>query len=300
MIESRMIGEVKVTRIHEYAAPSHDPKFLFPTADQSLLEENKEMLAPHHWIPHMNKLIVSIQFWVVHAGNNIIVIDTGVGNFKPRPEIPRMHMLNNLITEWMTAADAPPEKVTHVVITHLHSDHVGWNTIWKDNRWTPTFPNAKYYLPKEDFDFCHEGKNKEPGVIDVFGDSFFDSVMPVFNEGLVEFIQPFSEIADCLRVEPAPGHSPGQVTFSVSSQGEEAIFCGDVFHSPLQIVRPEINSGYCIWPEIAQKTRMECLNKAVGREALLLPVHFGDPYCGYIRKQNDGFIFEPSDQWNRV
>lgn len=300
MIESRMIGEIKVTRIHEYAAPSHDPKFLFPEADQSLLEKNQATLAPHHWIPHMNKLIVSIQFWVVHAGNNIIVIDTGVGNFKPRPEIPRMHMLNNLITEWMTAAGAPPEKVTHVVITHLHSDHVGWNTIWKDNRWTPTFPNAKYYLPKEDFDFCHQGKNKEPGVIDVFGDSFFDSVMPVFDEGLVEFIQPYTEIADCLRVEPAPGHSPGQVTFSVRSQGEEAIFCGDVFHSPLQILHPEINSGYCIWPEIARKSRLECLTKAVEREALILPVHFGDPYCGYIRKQDQGFIFEPSDQWQRV
>lgn len=300
MIESRMIGEVKVTRIHEYAAPSHDPKFLFPEAEQSLLEKNKATLAPHHWIPHMNKLIVSIQFWVVHAGNNIIVIDTGVGNFKPRPEIPRMHMLNNLITEWMTAADAPPDKVTHVVITHLHSDHVGWNTIWKDNRWTPTFPNAKYYLPKEDFDFCREGKNKAPGVIDVFGDSFFDSVMPVFDEGLVEFIQPYKEIADCLRVEPAPGHSPGQVTFSVRSQGEEAIFCGDVFHSPLQILHPEINSGYCIWPEVARKSRMECLTKAVEREALILPVHFGDPYCGYIRKQDQGFIFEPSDQWHRV
>ena len=300
MIESRMIGEVKVTRIHEYAAPSHDPKFLFPEAEQGLLEKNKATLAPHHWIPHMNKLIVSIQFWVVHAGNNIIVIDTGVGNFKPRPEIPRMHMLNNLITEWMTAADAPPDKVTHVVITHLHSDHVGWNTIWKDNRWTPTFPNAKYYLPKEDFDFCREGKNKAPGVIDVFGDSFFDSVMPVFDEGLVEFIQPYKEIADCLRVEPAPGHSPGQVTFSVRSQGEEAIFCGDVFHSPLQILHPEINSGYCIWPEVARKSRMECLTKAVEREALILPVHFGDPYCGYIRKQDQGFIFEPSDQWHRV
>lgn len=148
MIESRMIGQIKVTRIHEYAAPSHDPKFLFPTADQSLFEANKDLLAPHHWIPEMNKLIVSIQFWVVHAGNHIIVIDTGVGNLKPRPEIPRMHMLNNMITEWMTAAGAPPEKVTHVVITHLHSDHVGWNTIWKDNRWTPTFPNAQYYLPK--------------------------------------------------------------------------------------------------------------------------------------------------------
>ena len=108
MIESRMIGEVKVTRIHEYAGPTHDPAFLFPTAEQDLFEMHKDVLAPHHWIPQMNKLIVSIQFWVVHAGDNIIVIDTGVGNRKERPDIPRMHMLNNLIQEWMTAAGAPP------------------------------------------------------------------------------------------------------------------------------------------------------------------------------------------------
>ncbi|CAM5185912.1 hypothetical protein OURE66S_01145 [Oligella ureolytica] len=300
MIESRMIGDLKVTRIHEYAGPTHDPAFLFPTVEQAVFEENKALLAPHHWIPQMNKLIVSIQFWVLHAGDNIIVIDTGVGNFKERPEIPRMHMLNNLITEWMTAAGAPPEKVTHVVLTHLHANHVGWNTVWKDNRWTPTFPNAKYYVPKDDFDFCFEGKNKESGVIDVFGESFFDSVMPVYNEGLVEFIQPHKEIADCLVVEPAPGHSPGQVTFRVRSQGEEAIFSGDVFHSPLQIVRPEVNSGYCIWPDVAIRTRHECLERAVTREALVIPVHFGAPYCGYIRRDGNNYLFEPSDGWDSV
>lgn len=211
-----------------------------------------------------------------------------------------MHRLNNLIQEWMTAAGAPPEKVTHVVITHLHSDHVGWNTVWKDNRWTPTFPNATYYLPKDDFDFCSEGKNKAPGVVDVFGDSFFDSVMPVYDAGLVKFLTPNTEIADCLTVESAPGHSPGQVVFSVRSQGETALFSGDIFHSPLQILRPEINSGYCIWPDIARKTRIDCLNQVADSGALLLPVHFGQPYCGYVRRQGDGFLFEPSDKWTSI
>ncbi|MFA5702173.1 MAG: MBL fold metallo-hydrolase [Advenella sp.] len=292
-MQVKQIGDIRVTRIQEYSAPSHDPKFLLPEMDQQALEENESWMAPNHWIPHMNKLIVTIQLWVVHAGSNIIVVDTGVGNFKNRQDIPRMHMLNNLILEWLEAAGAPPEKVTHVVLTHLHSDHVGWNTRWVDNRWTPTFPNAKYYIPEQDFRFCEQGKNKEE-KIDVFGESFNDSVMPIVNEGLSVMIRPGMEIADCLQVEDAAGHSPGQVAFRIRSQGEEAVFSGDIFHSPMQIVRPEINSGYCIYPDVARNTRYEFLNKAADTGSLILPVHFGDPYCGYIRRNGNGFSFEPS------
>lgn len=292
-MQIKQIGDIRVTRIQEYSAPSHDPKFLLPEMDQQALAENESWMAPNHWIPHMNKLIVTIQLWVVHAGSNIIVVDTGVGNFKNRQDIPRMHMLNNLILEWLEAAGAPPEKVTHVVLTHLHSDHVGWNTRWVDNRWTPTFPNAKYYIPEQDFRFCEQGKNKEE-KIDVFGESFNDSVMPIVNEGLSVMIRPGMEIADCLQVEDAAGHSPGQVAFRIRSQGEEAVFSGDIFHSPMQIVKPEINSGYCIYPDVARNTRYEFLNKAADTGSLILPVHFGDPYCGYIRRNGQGFSFEPS------
>jgi glyoxylase-like metal-dependent hydrolase (beta-lactamase superfamily II) len=294
MMQSRMIGEVKVTRILEYAGPTHDPSFLFPDLNAAELEQYRGTLAPHHWMPHMNKMIVSIQLWVVHAGDEIIVVDTGVGNFKPRPGIPRMHMLNGLVREWLTAAGASPEKVTQVVLTHLHADHVGWNTIWQDDRWTPTFPNARYHLPKQDFLFCKEGKNKEPGVIDVFGDSFFDSVMPIVDEGLADMIEAPDEIAGCLRVEAAPGHSPGQVAFVIRSRGEEGVFCGDILHSPLQILRPEINSGYCIWADTARSTRWTFLERAAQREALIMPVHFGVPHCGYVRREGNGFRFEPA------
>jgi glyoxylase-like metal-dependent hydrolase (beta-lactamase superfamily II) len=292
-MQSRMIGDVRITRIHEYGGPTHLPSFLFPELPPGALQTHQALMAPNHWVPHMNKLIVTIQFWVVHAGPHIIVVDTGVGNRKPREQIPRMHMLNTLVVEWLEAAGAAPDRVTHVVLTHLHADHVGWCTVWKDERWTPTFPNAKYYVPKDDFLFCETGRNKQEGM-DVFGASFFDSVMPIVDAGLVELISPGMEIADCLQVEAASGHSPGQVMFRIRSRAEEALFCGDVVHSPIQIVRPEINSGYCLWPDVARRTRYEFLEEAAKREALVLPVHFGDPYCGYIRKEPDGFRFEPA------
>ncbi len=292
-MQVKKIGDVTVTRIQEYSGPTHPPAFLFPDLDRTDLEENQGLMAPRHWVPHMNKLVVTIQLWVVHAGDNIIVVDTGVGNFKQRTDIPRMHMLNNLVLEWLEAAGAPPEKVTHVALTHLHADHVGWNTRWVDNRWTPTFPNAKYYIPEADFQFCESGRNKVEGM-DVFGASFDDSVMPIVQEGLAVMMRPGMEIADCLQVIDAAGHSPGQVAFRVRSRGEEAVFSGDIFHSPIQIVKPEINSGYCLYPDMARNTRYEFLKQTAKSGALMLPVHFGDPYFGFIRAEGNGFRFEPA------
>lgn len=292
-MDVKKIGDVTLTRIQEYSGPTHPPAFLFPDLRRGDLDDNSDFMAPNHWVPHMNKLVVTIQLWVVHAGDNIIVVDTGVGNFKQRTDIPRMHMLNNLILEWLEAAGAPADKVTHVALTHLHADHVGWNTRWVDNRWTPTFPNAKYYIPEVDFRFCESGRNKSEGM-DVFGASFDDSVMPIVQEGLAAMMKPGMEIADCLEVIDAAGHSPGQVAFRLRSGGEEAVFSGDIFHSPIQIVKPEINSGYCIYPDQARNTRYTFLKDMAKSGALMLPVHFGDPYFGFIRAEGEGFRFEPA------
>ena len=145
-----------------------------------MLQANTAWLAPEHWVPHMNRLVLSVQFWIVHSGSDIIVIDTGVGNLKPRAGFARMNRLNTLVPEWLEAAGASPDKVTHVALTHLHIDHVGWCTTWKDGRWTPTFPNATYHFPKEDFRFCESGAHLSLDL-DVFGASFLDSVMPIVD-----------------------------------------------------------------------------------------------------------------------
>lgn len=295
-MQTKKIGDITITRIHEYSGPTHAPSFLLPDMDEDVLAQNAGLMAPNHWVPHMNKLVVTIQLWVIHAGTNIIVVDTGVGNFKSRADIPRMHMLNSLVAEWLEAAGAPLDKVTHVALTHLHSDHVGWNTRWLDSRWTPTFPNARYYVPDVDFAFCKQGRNKEQ-AIDVFGSSFDDSVMPIVNEGLAVMMRPGMEIADCLQVLDAAGHSPGQVAFRIRSRGEEAIFTGDVMHSPIQIVRPEFNSGYCFHQDDARNTRYQFLKEAASSGSLILPVHFGEPHFGYVRAEGSGFTFEPG-KWD--
>lgn len=290
MIQSRQIGDARVTRVLEYSGPTHDPAFLFPDLPQAELDAAASWLAPHHYVSHMNRLIVTIQLWVVHAGGNVIVIDTGVGNGKPRAAA-RMNMLNGLVLPWLEAAGAAPHQVTHVVHTHLHSDHVGWNTTNIDGRWAPTFPNARYLVPKTDFDYYKDALAREPDPI--IDNAFADSVLPLVEAGLVDLVTDDArDVAGCLDVEPAPGHSPGMLTYRLRSNGEEGIFSADVMHSPLQIDKPLLNTRYCIFPDKARESRANLLARAVEREALIMPMHFGAPHCGYIRRQGDGFRFE--------
>src|ERR1043166_818101 len=140
MIHHHTVGDARVTGVIEYSGPTHPPEFLYPAVNQAerdtVLKTNARWLAPNHYVPHMDRLIVTIQLWVVHVGGNVIVIDTGVGNRKARPA-ERMDRLNTLVMPWLEAADAGPEQVTHVVMTHMHTDHVGWHTVEKDGRGMP-------------------------------------------------------------------------------------------------------------------------------------------------------------------
>lgn len=290
MISTWKIGDITVTGLVEFFGPTHDPQVLFPTFERSALEENRAWLADRYWYPHMDRLVVAIQFWIVHAGCNVILIDTGFGNGKTRATA-RANNLNTIVPVWLEAAGAHPDQVTHVVMTHLHSDHVGWNTKLEGGRWVPTFPNARYFMPLQDFQFFKQfnetGKAKDGG-------SFYDSVMPVLGAGLVDFIDRQKEIADCLRVVPAFGHSPGQLNYWIESQGEQAVFCGDVLHHPIQIVRPDWNTIVDILPDDARRARADFLGKAAATGALVMPGHFGKPHAGYVRRQGDGYRFEPA------
>ena len=295
MIHHHAIGDARVTGVIEYSGPTHDPAFLYPAVDKAerdaVLQANASWLAPNHYVPHMDRLIVTIQLWVVQAGGNTIVIDTGVGNRKPRAA-ERMDRLNTLVMPWLESIGAGPQQVTHVVMTHLHTDHVGWNTVEKDGRWAPTFPKARYLFPKDEFDYWKGLYDK--GDKDVNQGSFADSVLPVLDAGLGDFMDGTAEVAGCLAPEPVPGHAPGMLSFRLRSRGEEGLFCADILHNAIQIVRPDWNDRYCLWPDKALESRAAGLKRACERGALLMPMHLGAPYCGYVRRQGDGYRFEPA------
>jgi glyoxylase-like metal-dependent hydrolase (beta-lactamase superfamily II) len=227
----------------------------------------------------------------VKAGGNTIVIDTGVGNRKPRAAAARMDRLNTLVMPWLESIGAGPNEVTHVVMTHMHTDHVGWNTVEQDGKWVPTFPQARYLFPKDEYDYWKAEFNKDKGTNQ---GSFEDSVVPVVEAGMAEFMDGKSEVAGCLTPEPVPGHAPGMLSFRIRSRGEEGIFTADVMHNVIQIARPDWNDRYCLWPDKALESRAAVLRRAAERNALIMPMHLGAPYCGYVRRQGEGFAFEPA------
>jgi glyoxylase-like metal-dependent hydrolase (beta-lactamase superfamily II) len=289
---TRMIGSAEVSNIIEYSGPTHDPDFLFPDCPPGLIEANESWLGPDHWNARLRKFIVTIQIWVVRAGGNVIVIDTGVGNRKLR-KAARMNQLNTLVPAWLAAAGAAPEEVTHVVHTHMHNDHVGWDSRLEGETWVPTFAKARYLYPKVDFDRIvsdHAAGRMGPDP----AATFEDSVRPIIEAGLVELLEPEArDVAGCLDAEPLPGHTAGLLSFRLRSNGQEGIFAGDVMHNPLQIVHPDMNTRFCEVPALGPATRRTFLRRAAERDALVMPCHFGAPYCGRVRSSGDGFVYVP-------
>lgn len=288
------LGDVTVTRIEEMLTPGFDPGFLFPAYEEAILDENPDLAAPNFLDPASRRLMSSMHSWLIRTGRHVILIDTGCGNGKHRdtPGFQRFHMLDMPYLDRLAEAGVRPEDVTLVINTHLHIDHVGWNTRLVDGRWVPTFPNARYlYGAKE---FAH-WRSPEGGLVTMPGNGpvMEDSVLPVFEAGLVEFIEDGDRILDGLEVELAPGHTPGQLFVKLESGRQAAYFTGDCLHQPMQVRRPSWNSRFCEDQEQAVATRRRLLDTASDRNALVFPAHFGAPHTGFVRRSGEDFRFEP-------
>ncbi len=288
MIRTRKIGNATITNIVEYVGPTHIPEATLPLFDRKVLDEEASWLVPRYYVPSMDRMVIAIQLWVVEVAGAVIVVDTGVGNRKPR-SAERMNMLNTLTLAWLEAAGAKRERVTHVVLTHLHNDHVGWNTVLENGQWVPTFPNARYLAPKIDYDFFSEDFKSNPNGL---ASAFPDSMLPIIDAGLFDTYSETAVIADTLHVRSARGHTPGMVSLRIGSGSEQGIFSADILHHPLQIIRPDWNTAFCILPDDAARTRSAFLAEAADSGALFMPCHFPWPGCGYVRRQGDGYVFE--------
>lgn len=285
MIFTRTIGDARITNLVEYYGPTHDPATTFPDFEPGVISRNRAWLSNAHWYENIHRMVIAIQIWIVEIADKVILIDTGVGNHKPRGTA-RMNMLNSLVPQWLAAAGADFDKVTHVVMTHFHADHVGWNTINGENGWMPAFPNARYFFPRIDLDYFCDLHTKNPT-----GDlSFKDSVQPILDAGTAEMVEDGDMIAGVLRAVLAPGHTPGHMSYWV---GDEAVFCADIFHHPLQIAEPQLNTAFCILPDLARATRRAFLERVADKPILVMPCHFGPPHCGHVRHAGERFEFVP-------
>lgn len=253
-----------------------------------LPEATREAVLPIKWLaPHFmddeGRLIMSIHALILETPDRTIIVDTCLGNDKPRG-IPNWNMLQGPFLEDLVEAGYPRETIDTVLCTHLHVDHVGWNTMLVDDKWVPTFPNARYLMAEKEYQYWTEEADQGE-----YGDVIADSVLPVFDAGLVDLVPMDYQITDEICLEPTPGHTPGHVSVHIKSQGEEALITGDCFHHPCQIARPEWSSSADYNAEDGIVTRNSLLRKYTDEPILIIGTHFATPTAGHLKRDGDQF-----------
>ncbi len=281
------IGQFEISRVIESEGPFLEVQSFIPDADQAVVEANRDWLMPRFIEPASNKIILNIQSYILRTPRHTILVDTCVGNDKPRPGRPMFDRLSLPYLADLAAAGVRPEEVDFVLCTHLHVDHAGWNTQLINGRWVPTFPNAKYIFARTEYEFWERrhldgSEGPVPNVYD-------DSILPVMQAGQAVLVDADHQIDDGLWFEPAPGHTPGNVVVNLQSQGATGVLTGDVMHHPLQLIRPEWSSRACEDPVQSAATRRALIERYADTDTLIAPAHFASPTMGHIISKGDGF-----------
>ncbi|WND39901.1 MBL fold metallo-hydrolase [Streptomyces sp. BB1-1-1] len=287
-IPSWSVGGVTVHRIDEVALPPATGPWLLPDATPEVVTA-QDWLHPHFAGQDGILHIDSHSFAFVANGLRVLV-DTGIGNGKERAN-PAWHNLRTDFLERLSAAGFPPDSVDLVVLTHLHADHVGWNTRHVNGEWVPTFPNARYLTSRAEREFWATYDMEEARE-----QMFRDSVIPVEQAGLLSTVDvphKGAEIAPGLRLIPTPGHTPGHVAVELTSQGQTALISGDCVHHPVQLAHPVIGACVDIDPRQSEATRRELLGSLAGTDTLLLGTHFAPPTAGRVVTHGDAYRLEP-------
>jgi glyoxylase-like metal-dependent hydrolase (beta-lactamase superfamily II) len=284
------IGAVSVTRVEEQLGfASFPPEQYLDGLDRDALRRHLPWLVPLHYSPEHDRLITSVHSWLIRTQRQTILLDCCAGNHKERPGLARFHRLDTPFLARLRDAGAAPEHVDIVLCTHLHADHVGWNTMLRDGRWVPTFPNARYLFSRFENEIGDPRRNPAADADPQRGRAYRDSVLPVIETGQAQLLDGTHVIDDAMLVEPAPGHTPGHVVLKLDDHGECAVFCGDVLHHPLQVYAPRWNSRFCEQPQEARATRRRVLEHCAERHALLFPGHFGAPHVAAITHAGEAF-----------
>ncbi|MFK0294029.1 MBL fold metallo-hydrolase [Streptomyces sp. NPDC090442] len=276
-IPSWTVGDLTVHRIDETRLPQETGPWLLPSATPEVVDEH-DWLRPD-FADEDGILRLSTHSFALTVGGLRVLIDTGIGNGKTRAN-PAWHDLHTDYLERLTAAGFAPESVDLVILTHLHADHVGWNTRAQGGTWVPTFPNARYVVSRAEREFWAGYAMDEPRR-----QMFRDSVLPVEEAGLLDLVDvppQGVEVATGLRLLPTPGHTPGHVAVEISSQGATALVTGDCTHHPVQFADPAIGSCVDIDPAEALATRRALFTALAGNETLVLGTHFPPPTAGRV------------------
>ncbi len=288
------VGDVVISQIEESVQPSFAPHELLPDCNEDALANHMHWMDPLHYDVAAGKFRTSVRSYLVKTGRHTVLIDACGGNHKNRPYFPRFHQRDHAWLERLATAGVAPEQVDFVMCTHLHADHVGWNTVLEDGRWRPTFPNAKFIAHRHELDRWnpqHASYRFSPS--NEF--TWEDSILPVIEAGQSVAVDDGYTLDDMLTVEPAPGHTLAHIAIRLHSQGKRAVFSGDVMHVPLQIHYPRWGTSLDDDPQLGVQSRLHLLESCVEHRTLVLPTHFVPGDGCFITRTSEGFAFE----WNR-
>ncbi|MCH2409692.1 MBL fold metallo-hydrolase [Myxococcota bacterium] len=276
------IGDTKITQLIEMTAAGGELEVL-PDATPNNLSK-LPWLKPH-FVSNEDNLILNIQMLIIETHDQKMVVDTCIGNDK-NLNMPDWSNLQLPFLEDLKKLGHDPESIDTVICTHLHVDHVGWNTRKVNGNWEPTFPNARYLVVKEEYDFW---RNLEE---DPFGDVFGESVKPIFDAGLADLVENNHNVGGGVSFESTPGHTPGHVSVRISSNDEEAVITGDMMHHPCQIGRPEWVTPFDADNDAAVVTRKAFLERYADKPILVLGTHFANPVGGRIVRDGNTYRFD--------
>jgi glyoxylase-like metal-dependent hydrolase (beta-lactamase superfamily II) len=278
---SWQVGRVKITRVVEMDLPV--PAMVMPQATAAELRKSA-------WLyPHFvgegedDTLKLSVHALLVEAPGLKLVVDTGIGNDRPR-EITGGQPLATPFLQQLGAAGWSRDGVDAVVCTHLHVDHVGWNTMLENGNWVPTFPKARYLIGLREYDFWAAVDDEEQQAM------LGDSVKPTFAAGLVQLVELDHVISPEIWLTPSTGHTPGHVCVMIESEGERAVITGDMTHHPCQLAHPDWSLGDND-PQAAALTRSRLFAEWADRRILVIGTHFAAPTAGHVVRDGAAFRF---------
>lgn len=285
-MKHRRIGAATITRVLELNTPDFEPLGFFPDTKPEDWAPHLDWLKPRCMDPASGNLYFPMQSYIVRTARHTILIDSCVGNGKERPHRPRWHRKTDTgFLAGLAAAGLRPEDIDYVLCTHMHVDHVGWNTRLLDGRWIPTFPNAKYVFSRKEYDYWLREHAKSPL------NHFADSVLPVVEAKRAVMVKSDHALDDEIWLEPTPGHTPDHFAVRLASAGADAVFSGDLMHSPIQCRHPEWRARPDYDPEQARATRRAFMERYCGTDTLVCTAHFPLPSAGHFARHGDAFDF---------
>lgn len=289
MTTSLTLGEIAIHPVVEQQGAFFDAKSFFPKLTKDVLEENRSWLQPE-FVDAQDRLVLCIQSFVIKTPRHNILIDACVGNHKPRPTRPFWHMLNSdRFEKGLAAADLTVNDIDFVMCTHLHTDHVGWNTRLENGRWVPTFPKATYIMADRELAHWTQREKENPQNVPWIT----DSVLPIIEARRAKVVKSDFAFDDSIQFIPTPGHTIDHYSVLVGRAGADALITGDMIHSPLQGKYPELGMMSDYDSIQAGATRRVIFDRFCDEPTTLFATHFPSPSTARVRRWADGYRFIP-------